>query len=231
MTQKHLLTSTFTLRLSLENTPIPLLYQWILLPSSTPSRSAAAQPAFQQQQRPLPLTTFLAPASSYKPLSIPPPVGVQANQTWALALWATPALNLSPTTPQEQQLAAQKAGWEMDLLDLVSSGRSACLSVVSEGVRFMGGSGKPTGGGGGGREGKKGTSKPVKGKGAGGGGKDVGEKQDRIKRAFVLPGMAEGAGGGRKVELTEQTSFDLDKVCSRRSAGFVAWRPSSKRRK
>lgn len=154
--------------------------------------------------------------SSYKALSIPPPEQVRPGDAWTLALWVDSRDVCAEVTLG--RLAAEG--------DVTVNGP---IAVLSEPVRFVAASG--TGGGAGG----KGKAKGKAGSGA------EGEKQDRIRRRMVLPPKrrrgtatmeieeisqpegdeeydekkeedAEEENGHRVLVLTEQTSFDLDKV-------------------
>jgi hypothetical protein len=184
------------------------------------------QLVYPEVSPPLPsthLTTFQAPSSTYKSLSIPLPGSSQPGQQWRLGLF-------SPSSA-----AASSSSSTPGLLEF--SDEPGVLGVWSEGIKVVRSEGTSAGGtirGVGGQSRKAGEKGKGKGKGKE---MDEGPKQGRIQREWSLPGGS-GREGDEILKIVEQTSFDLDKVChsttvrpsdvyadlvSRRS-GIQAWR-------
>jgi hypothetical protein len=172
---------------------IPISYQWLPVTAATTT----------VPQRQLPLTTWYGSGSAYKTLSIDPPTGVKSGETWLLALFCSPsnvggassAASLGAVPPHKTSLVA--------LSSVEDAGAWVPVPVMSEPIRFTaaakGGSANAPASRGGKVKTKAGPSDKV-------------EKQDRIQRAFVLPTPPAEGDGPHEILLTEQTSFDLDKV-------------------
>lgn len=162
----------------------------------------------------LPLTTWHGSGSAYKALAVDPPKGVKVGEAWSLALFSSaPVLRRGtaftlPTAAASGQAPTAAARWKTDLLELArvedsTRGGWSPIAVKSEPVRFTSAKGGAAAGG-------KGAGKG-KGKAAASSSSDKAEKQDRIQRTFVLPPVV-GRDDQPELHLTEQTSFDLDKV-------------------
>lgn len=162
---------------------LSLSYEWL------PNGASSSLPQGRQ-----PLTTWYGSGSAYKTLAIDPPKGVKAGETWSLALYSNSGRSTSSSP-----------AWKSDFVQVAHLGQDNSvwtpIPVLSEPIRFTVGSrGGP-------------AAAPGKGKGKEkekGKGNDKVDKQDRIRRTFVFPSA--GADGPRELVLTEQTSFDLDKV-------------------
>jgi len=145
------------------------------------------------------LTTWYGSGSAYKTLAIDPPKGVKVGETWSLALYANPCGSTSLTTP----------AWKSDFVQVAQLGQDNSvwtpIPVLSEPITFTAGSRRGSGAASGKGKGKEKEKEKEKGKG-----NDKVNKQDRIRRTFVLPSPS--TDGPRELVLTEQTSFDLDKV-------------------
>ncbi len=144
--------------------------------------------------KPVELTTFEPPASTYRPLTVPLPRTARAGERWRLGLFSPPHKLEAP------------------LLSL-SEESVPVIGVWSEGIELRAGepplAGPVRGVGGDQRKGKKEEKgRDKKGKGKENGKAKEEAKQTRITRAWPLPSGALDA----ELKLVEQTSFDLDKV-------------------
>ncbi|CDZ98689.1 Putative N2,N2-dimethylguanosine tRNA methyltransferase [Phaffia rhodozyma] len=190
------------LRTEILESTLQIFYQWIQGPSS----STTAQPVHS-------LTTWLGSPSVYKPLSIPPPLGIRSGQSWTLSLFARPCSGNSNSssacnsiTDSGARMNSERSLWELDLSSALDGEAVVPFPVLSESIRFIStpesGGGKKKIGNGHGNEKGKGRGKEV----LSGMKERTGavDKQDRIRRVF-------GLGRGYKMCMVEQTSFDLDK--------------------
>jgi hypothetical protein len=164
---------------------LSISYQWL------PNGASSSLPQGRQ-----PLTTWYGSGSAYKTLAIDPPKGVKAGETWSLALYSNSGRSTSASP-----------AWKSDFVQVAHLGEDNSvwtpIPVLSEPIKFTAGSrGGPAAapGKGKGKEKEKGKGK----------GNDKVDKQDRIRRTFVFP--SPGVDGPMELTLTEQTSFDLDKV-------------------
>lgn len=164
------------MRLREEPTPISYVWQRVSPPLTT---------------KPVELTIFEPPASTYRPITVPLPRSARAGERWRLGLFSPPHALEAP------------------LLSLSEDG-APVMGVWSEGIELRAGEpprSSPIRGVGADKAKPKAKGeKEKKGKG-----KDIGKvkeeaKQTRITRAWPLP------NGLGELRLVEQTSFDLDKV-------------------
>lgn len=152
-------------------------------------------------QTQLPLTTWYGSGSAYKTLSVAPPRGVKAGDIWSLALFCPPS-DVAASSPLDAIPPYKTA--LVSLSSVEDAGAWAPVPVMSEPIRFTAAI-----------KGGLTAVPPVKGekvkvKAAP---TEKVAKQDRIQRAFVLPPRSLEESSSELL-LTEQTSFDLDKVCS-----------------
>ncbi|WVQ78732.1 hypothetical protein IAT38_000819 [Cryptococcus sp. DSM 104549] len=194
------------LRTELRYDPTPIHYTWQrLLP--TPSSPLPAKT----------LTTFLPPASTYKPILVPLPAGAQLGESWRLGLFV-------PATGGGR--GGGGGGPSSGLLELIDGPR--VMGVWSEGIVLARGAGAGPGSGSGsgvgaikgrGKEKEK-DAKGKAGKGKGKAKEEEGAKQGRILREWGLPSPGEEAG---RLRIVEQTSFDLDKKIWDSGLALSAW--------
>jgi hypothetical protein len=152
-------------------------------------------PVFAEPLKAETLTTFIPPASTYKPIDVALPTSAQPGERWRIGLF----------DPSSASGAASSSLMTTNLVDCTSATPSV-LSVWSEGIEIARPQSSSVGtvrGVGSEGQGKK-ESSSSKGK-VRGKEKDEGPKQGRITREWGLP-------GGGSMEIVEQTSFDLDKV-------------------
>ncbi|WVQ64817.1 uncharacterized protein L199_002986 [Kwoniella botswanensis] len=193
------------LRTELRYDPTPLQYIWQRL---TPSLSPPT-PARE-------LTTFIPPQSTYKPISVPLPAGVQIGESWRLGLFSP-----SPSTSSSRHPSCSLMSLcedDVGVIGVWSEGIDIVRSDLSNkgAVRGINGSSK---------NGKDKEKESKKGKGKE---KDDGPKQGRITREFTLPLQAqedgeEGESREEMLRIIEQTSFDLDKKIWDSGLALSSW--------
>lgn len=140
------------------------------------------------------LTTYAAPASTYKSIAIPIPPSAKAGQSWRLGLFPT---NQGPSHQALKVLEERSEVLGVWSGPIEISGaaderqvKRAKLEERGKEVQKVNGKGK-------GKEKEK--------------EKDEGPKQSRIQREWILATEAED-GLEEMLKIIEQTSFDLDKV-------------------
>ncbi|WOO85180.1 Protein-lysine methyltransferase METTL21D [Vanrija pseudolonga] len=190
------------LRTELRDAPTEIAYTW-----------QRTHPTPSSPTKPLPLTRFEPPESTYRPLTVPLPRNARVGEHWRLGLVEVP----SPGTKVDTGAIGG------DILALSGEGVRV-LGVWSEGIELRNGEvvAAATGPvrGVGGKD--KGKDKKAAGKDKAGGkpkakgGKDDTPKQGRISRAWALP-------SGQQLTLVEQTSFDLDKKVWDSGLALASW--------
>ncbi|OCF74888.1 hypothetical protein I204_03731 [Kwoniella mangroviensis CBS 8886] len=193
------------LRTELRYDPTSLQYIWQRL---TPSLSPPTSPRE--------LTTFIPPQSTYKPISVPLPEGVQIGESWRLGLFSPSSSTSASRHPSCSLMSLCED--DVGVIGVWSEGIDIVRSELSNKgvVRSVNGSSKNG-------KGKQKESKKGKGKE-----KDDGPKQGRITREFTLPlqTQEDGEEGERREEMLriiEQTSFDLDKKIWDSGLALSSW--------
>ncbi|KAL7419734.1 hypothetical protein Q5752_005650 [Cryptotrichosporon argae] len=176
-------------------------------------------PAVRRPHKAQELTTFVPPASTYRPLDVPLPP-VKAGERWRLGLVERRGSRTSRSSGAEDLLGLSEDAvgvvgvWSMGID--IRRERGAGEGVVRR-VEGRAGRDKDAGGD------AKGTGK---GKGKS---KDDTAKQTRIQREWALPfPVREGAdeaavAGPSELRIIEQTSFDLDKKVWDSGLALASW--------
>jgi protein N-lysine methyltransferase METTL21D len=170
---------------------IDIYYIWVSEVTPSPSQGFKAGK----------LTTWKGSASAYKPVSIPLPTGARAGELWRLALLPSPTgSSLSSDAPLISVLPSTTGS-------IQSSFGRLPLPVFSAPMRI--------------EQGSPGKLDSGKAKSMGkNDGPNMASKQQRIERFYTLPSAVKSLDSDvgleehsrRIMRITEQTSFDLDKV-------------------
>lgn len=224
---------TIVARLRLRYEPTEVYYTWQkVYPDTGPQKDAER------------LTTFIPPESTYRPLTIPLPDTAVVGERWRLGLFSNFSNSGSATQPSDGGEGAGAGGPAEGILG-VTEGKPSVIGVWSEGISIVKGESSgststgPIGAVRGVGSSSKGKSKrddvqsnttsqgkpSGKAKGKNKAKDDEGPKQGRIQREWTIPQHNDDAdpkSSRGTLRIVEQTSFDLDKVCTKSYEGESA---------